>query len=358
MIVPLPFGLGLIEGYYGRQWGDAERIDMVRFLAQTGYRYYFYAPKGDRYLRGQWREPWPDADERRMHAIANACAANDIAWGVGLSPLGLVEDLSSAGLLDLRRKIASLDRVSPDILCILFDDMPRNIEQLAAAQIRVVDEVLSVTRCRHVLVCPSYYSNDPVLERLFGTMPADYWDELGTGLPPQVGLFWTGERVCSSDYHCEELQRIANRFRRKPVLWDNYPVNDGAKTSNFLHVDAFRGRPAELADALQAHFVNPMNQSWLSRIPLASLGDLYREKERYDAARAFRARAIELAGEPVGTLIVEDVALFQHVGLNAMSVEQTALLRARYAGLTSPYAREIVAWLDGEYTFDPACLTD
>lgn len=358
MITALPFGPGLIEGYYGRQWADAERAESIRFLAARGYRHYVYAPKGDRQLRGDWAGRWSDVDALRMRRLAAVCRDSGIAWGVGLSPLGLVENRSVANRDRLRDKIRYLDEFDVDILCILFDDMPRHIDALAAAQVEVVADVLAVTRARHVLVCPSYYSNDPALERLFGSRPPDYWGTLGRELPAEVGIFWTGERVCSTEYRCDELAPIAERFRRKPVLWDNYPVNDGAKISLFLHIDAFRARPAGLAQCVQAHFANPMNQCHLSRIPLASLAQLYREGDRYDPDAVFGRLAREIAGEAVGGMLVQDRDLLQRVGLGVMDDHAKAGLRQRYAGVDSPFAREVVAWLDGEYAFDPACLTD
>ena len=35
----LPFGLGLVEGFYGRQWRDEDRIACLRFIAGAGYRF-------------------------------------------------------------------------------------------------------------------------------------------------------------------------------------------------------------------------------------------------------------------------------------------------------------------------------
>jgi hyaluronoglucosaminidase len=54
----LPFATGLVEGFYGRQWRDEDRIACLRFIAGTGFRYYLYAPKGDAVLRRRWPERW------------------------------------------------------------------------------------------------------------------------------------------------------------------------------------------------------------------------------------------------------------------------------------------------------------
>lgn len=354
----LPFGLGLVEGFYGRQWRDEDRIACLRFIAGAGYRYYLYAPKGDAVLRRRWSERWDAADERRMRAIAGCCAETGLAWGFGLSPLGLVEDPSPAKLQRLRDKVRYLESFGARIQCILFDDMPRHVNALAAAQLDIVAEVMAASHAEHALVCPSYYSTDPVLERVFGAMPADYWEELGAGLPAETGIFWTGDKVCAQSQDAAGLGEIAARFARKPVLWDNYPVNDGARGSNFLRVDAFRGRGSELAGLTQAHFVNPMNQCWLSRLALQSLALLYQQGPAYDADAAFAQCTLAQCGEALAAALAADRDALQHEGLSALSGARLAQMRARYAAFRSPYAQEIVDWLKGGYAFDPACLTD
>jgi len=357
-VAELPFGLGLIEGFYGRPWGAADREAMLGFLGSIGYEYYVYAPKADATLRRGWSERWDPEGERCLQSLARRCHGAGLKWGVGLSPLGLVETLSAPNRRRLREKIRYIDQFSPEILCILFDDMPRAIERLAAGQLAVVEDVLATTRARHVVVCPSYYTSDPVLERLFGSMPPGYWSELGKELPKEVGIFWTGERVCSASYDCGALARIGEVFGRAPVLWDNYPVNDGARMSKFLHLDAFRGRPPELAQLTRAHFVNPMNQCWLSRIPLATLTALYREGREYEPRIALERSLRDACGEDLAEMLLADLAAFQARGLDGITQAEKNSLSERYRGVDSPFAREIADWLDGGYAFDPACLTD
>ncbi|MFZ1834266.1 MAG: beta-N-acetylglucosaminidase domain-containing protein [Pseudomonadales bacterium] len=354
----LPFGLGLIEGFYGRGWEERDRRDCIEFLAKSGYHYYVYAPKGDPCLRKNWRGRWAADAERLMHDISAQCARQQLLWGTGLSPLGLVENPTPGNRQSLRDKVRYLDGFGTQILCILFEDMPRGVDSLGELQCELVQEVLSVTSTPHVLVCPSYYSADPILEKLFGSMPPRYWETLGSTLPLEVGLFWTGEQVCSRSYDEESLRRIAGSFGRLPVLWDNYPVNDGAKASRLLHLDAFRNRPASLAQLSTAHFVNPMNQCWLSRIPLATLPRLYRDGPRYEPDVAFRRAADELCGREMGALLAEDLGFFQTAGLASLTPDLRRMLVDRYGRHDSPYARELLDWLANGYAFDPACLTD
>lgn len=353
----LPFATGLVEGFYGRQWSDADRLECLDFIAAIGFRYYIYAPKGDAWLRRRWSERWSPADEARMRAIAARSNRAGLLWGCGLSPLGLVEDGSATALARWRDKLGYLEDFGPQLLCILFDDMPRHIDALAERQAELVAIALETSRARHALVCPSYYSTDPVLERVFGKMPAGYWDDLGRLLPPEVGIFWTGERVCADAQSPHALRAIAARFGRAPVLWDNYPVNDGEKGAKFLRIDAFRGRSRDLADVVGAHFVNPMNQCWLSRIPLRTLAMLHERGAAYDPDAAFLSAARAECGAALAQELLRDLDLFQRDGLDAIDAARRVELARCYARHDSPGARELIGWLAGEYVFDPACLT-
>lgn len=355
---PLPFGIGLVEGFYGRQWRDEDRLACLDLLAASGFRYYLYAPKGDAALRRRWQDRWDVRDERRMRAIATSCTTHGLQWGFGLSPLGLVEDDSAQGRLHWREKLRYLGGFGPGLLCILFDDMPRQVDALAERQAEIVADAIAASDARHVLVCPSYYSTDPVLERVFGAMPERYWEDLGRLLPPEVGIFWTGEQVCAQAQCPAALAAIGARFGRLPVLWDNYPVNDGERGSKFLRIDAFRGRSAALSQVITAHFVNPMNQCWLSRIPLRTLGMLYAEGASYDPDAAFAIAVREECGAALGSELIGDLELLQQRGLDVIDPDARTGLMHRYTRHDGPHARELRAWLAGEYRFDPACLTD
>ena len=76
----------------------------------------------------------------------------------------------------------------------------------------------------------SYY------ETVFGAMPTNYWTDLGQGLDSRFDLFWTGPKVCSTDYPLDHLSWVAEQLGRRPFLWDNYPVNDGKKASDYLYL--------------------------------------------------------------------------------------------------------------------------
>ena len=165
-------------------------------------------------------------------------------------------------------------------------------------------------------------------------------------------MFWTGEEVCSREYSPGHLARVTQQLGRKPFLWDNYPVNDGQRMSQFLHVRAFTGRPASLAEHLSAHSVNPALQPALSCIPALTLAASYRVGDAYEYGRAFDHAAQTLLGAQFAALIREDILFLQDISLERLSDKTKDRLRLRYGDIDHDAAREIVNWLDGAYKFE------
>ena len=78
----------------------------------------------------------------------------------------------------------------------------------------------------------------------------------------------------------------------------------------------------------------------------------------YDPDASFVAACLELCDAPLGRMLIEDIELFQKTGLGKMTEDARRALTERYSAFRSnPYADEVLRWLEGDYTFDPACLT-
>jgi hyaluronoglucosaminidase len=350
---------GVVEGFFGRSWTWKDRKDYASFCHQHRYTYYIYAPKNDVFLRRRWTEPWPIETKINIQKIAVAYETLGVKFGVGLSPYELYLDLNKDGLNKLTRKIREINDVPCEILCILFDDMRGDIPNIAETQINIVHHVAEISTAEQIIMCPTYYSYDPVLEKVFGKCPDKYLETIGMGLDKNVDVFWTGPEVCSKEYPEEHILEVTQKLQRKPVIWDNYPVNDGAKKSNFLHLMAFENHPAKIKNLIKSHVVNPMNQGWLSRIPLFTLSDAYQTGDDYSPIYSFKKACNALCEKKLSDKIIEDMPTFNYVGLLNLKFEDKQDLIRKYQRHTqSPYANEIIDWLEGQYTFDPACLTE
>jgi hyaluronoglucosaminidase len=340
--------LGLIEGFYGTPWSFAERTDVVARLAPHGYGFYLYAPKSDGFLRRGWHEQHPHDIAQSLWQLSVSCREQGVRFGVGLSPFELYWNFDRQGGEALRHKIAMLDEIGIDDLAILFDDMRGDLPALARIQVDIVDFAAAHTGATRLIVAPTYYSDDPVLDRFFGQRPEGYLEDLGRMLDPEVEIFWTGPEVCSREYTTDHLERVADQLQRKPFLWDNYPVNDGPRMSQHLHLRAFSGRPASIDRHIVGHAVNPASQPTLSLIPALTLAESYARASAYDESEAFDLAAKQILGSELAALVTADLHVLQDVGLDNLG-PAAGLLRARYKEIDHPAAREIVDWLDGAW---------
>ena len=351
--------VGIIEGFYGEVWHHEARIAAADWGQPLGFSFYIYAPKADPFLRKRWSESYPAQDLVRMKDLSMRVRESGQKFGIGLSPFELYLDWSGPSRDVFEQKIRELNDIGVDLLCILFDDMKGDVPGLAAMQAEIADAAAQIASADQIILCPTYYSDDPVLEKVFGRAPDDYLPELGQSLDSIIDVFWTGPKVCSPGYSVDHLADVAARLGRKPFLWDNYPVNDGARMSKHLHLRGVTGRGAEILPHISGIAANPMNEPNLSRLPLATLIASFNSGADYTAEEATSALAIRLAGAEVGGALLADLHLLHDIGREEMGDAERNRLISKYETFGHhPYAQEVVAFLRGDYVFDPACLTD
>lgn len=348
------FLAGVIEGFYGRGWPAHLRIQYASYLSDLGLNSYLYCPKEDPFLRKRWQEDWPANEWAELQALARTYVRSGVQFGVGLSPFALYQSYGTAERTLLQRKIERLNELNLPLLAILFDDMPGDMPDLAARQLEIMHDIASWSSASRLLMCPTYYSYDPVLETFFGARPHSYWEELGLGLDADVDVFWTGNRVCSESVCADDVTAINESFGRNVVLWDNYPVNDGAVRSRHLYLDPLSQRESLTSAVLSGHFCNPMNQGVLSLPALTGLAALYGGPQQSE----LQDWLVHMLGSEVWRELQADQREFKEVGLDGMDEQRRHLLANKYASMQGPAAAETAGWLRGEYVFDPACLTD
>lgn len=341
--------IGVIEGFYGKSWSWDERQRMVRFLAENRFNTYWYAPKSDVYLRKNWALNWNNEDFQQLRKLSQYCLEHGIQFGIGLSPLALYDEWRDTGKAKLLERLKQIADLQPSGLALLFDDMQGDLPELASIQCEIAHTVRDNITVEQLIVCPSYYSFDPILEELFGNMPKNYWHELGDKLDKNIDLFWTGDKVISSEYPEKSLQKITTAFQRKPVIWDNSIVNDGRKTSPFLNIQAMFPL-SDIKNNIKSLIVNPMNAAGLSEICLLSLQLEGSEKQRLFAA-------INLCAPALKESLLANLHLFKEMGRDNLSVTETQHIDQLFREQSHAVAQNIISWLEGEYQFNPECLT-
>jgi hyaluronoglucosaminidase len=340
--------LGIIEGYFGRSWSWVERAAVVQRLAPAGYDFFHYAPKIDAKLRRDWQQLYDPMESAEIERFAAHCAAHKMRFGVGLTPYGAHLDFNDEVRTALKAKLAQLDALGINDLAILFDDMRGDLPDLANIQSDIVGFITEHSKASRFFMCPSYYSNDPVLDRVFGERPKGYLKTLGKGIDKAIPIYWTGEEVCSAEYRLGHLAETSEQLGRKLALWDNYPVNDGPRMSNYLHLRAFTGRPANLGKHVSHHAINPASQPILGCIPALTLPRSYQLGDAYCYGDEFFAAATSVCGEELALMLQKDMLRLQESGLDRMG-DACESLSARYAAIDHPAAREVVDWLASGY---------
>ena len=91
-----------------------------------------------RSLRKRWQEPHPEAELAALAALRESCRAEEVRFGIGLSPFELHLHPDRGWQDRLAAKLAALAVLKPDDLAILFDDMRGDVPELAERQAAIV----------------------------------------------------------------------------------------------------------------------------------------------------------------------------------------------------------------------------
>lgn len=344
---------GIIEGFFGPKWNDESRKSYAPFLKEHGGDFFIYAPKQDPYLRKKWREEWPQSYIEFLNDLSLHFKKHGILFGVGFSPFELGTDLSAADKKHLEEKLSLMSSIGIEMLGLFFDDMPTN-ENLAKAQIETIHLFKEHFRGK-IVFCPSYYTPDPILDKVFGARPPGYLNEIAAGVPVDVSIAWTGPKVISQEIPVEHLKETTELLRRPPFLWENLYANDGPKNCKFLKLKYFSGRSPDALKLAEAYGFNMMNQSELSKI--VYLSSLYVSEGMFESEAFEKASRTLCSGEFADFLILNRLK-FLDLGLDQLGSEEKKRLLESLQNFSDKQAAEIIDWLEGKYVVGTECLTD
>jgi hypothetical protein len=114
-------------------------------------------------------------------------------------------------------------------------------------------------------------------------------------------MVWTGPKVASPEITVAQAQEWGEYLHRKPLVWDNFPVNDDRRWR--LHLGPLRGRDPNLPAALEGLVSNPMNQARASLLPLATVADYEWNPLAYDPSKSLQHALVSQYGSSAPQLL-------------------------------------------------------
>jgi hypothetical protein len=311
-----PFPIhGVVEGFYGSHWTPEERLDIIRFMGEFGLQSYFYAPKDDPYHRSRWREPYSGEHLTIFEELLEVAQRHRVTIWYAISPgLDMVYS-SEEDYQALMAKMEAMIDLGIAHVALFLDDVPETLNHeadreafanLGEAHVHVINRLHTDLSERGVelSVCPTTYTD------AWGDR--EYVRILGEGVPSEIPLFWTGVDVAIARITADQARNWGEKMQRKPLIWDNFPVNDFDSWRVFL--GPLEGRAPGLAETTTGIVANPMNQPYASMIPLATVAYYALDPYNYEPEPALERALQELFPPQTLTYIRELVALYREPG--------------------------------------------
>lgn len=314
------FLAGVIEGFYGQPWTQAERFELFDWMADWGLNTYLYAPKDDLKHRALWRELYSDSESEALRQLIHACQQRNVRFIYALSPGLDIRYSNEAELNYLRKRFEQMLALGCHDFSLLFDDIPDRLDSedikkwglLASAQCHVANAMFTWTRERRpdarFLFCPTPYCSRMAEQKHGGE---NYLPTIGRELLPEIDVFWTGPEIISRDITVEHVDGLRAVLRRKPLIWDNLHAND--YDGRRFYCGPYAGRPPELRNAVSGLLSNPNNEFPLNYVPLRTLAKFICCEGTWDARHAYLSAMREWLPrfETIsGPIALEDLILF------------------------------------------------
>lgn len=292
---------GFIEGFYGRVWDDEKRRRVLKLVSEGGMNAYFYSPKDDPFLRQKWRCEYGKFSLDKFSELFRYTKELGIELYYCLSPGLDIVYSSEEDLNVIAEKFNSIYAIGVRCFGLFLDDIPDKLtdERDIAAYGNVCDAHISlINRLSEIMpydtrlvICPMQYHGS-------GSEP--YITALCRGIPEKVSVFWTGKKICSPELTSADAEFFMKNTGRKPLYWDNYPVND-AEMYGEMHIGAYLNRSSDLCDYSEGIVSNVMEYPLSSAISLLTICDYLSDPENYSPESSFKNAVEKVTGDSYET---------------------------------------------------------
>ena len=284
---------GVIEGFYGRPWGQQQRLELLGLMQELELNTYLYCPKDDLKHRALWRELYTGDELQGLCTLIESCRTHDIEFLYGIAP-GLTIRYSDDSEMELlQARFRQLLDAGCRSFAILFDDIPGEMAEadsaafgsLAKAQCEMANAIYSELLAKpggRLIFCPTPYCQRMADDQHGG---ADYLNEVGRHLDEGIDIFWTGPEIISREITIESVSELRETIQRKPVIWDNLHANDYDMTRVFL--GPYSGRSLELREEVAGFLINPNCEFEANYVALKTLAGYLRASGSWNSRNAY-----------------------------------------------------------------------
>lgn len=268
---------GVVEGFYGNNWSQTDRIRQFQFYGENKMNVYIYGPKDDPYHRGQWRVNYPADKAALMRELVEVAHANKVQFVWAIHP-GVDIKWNKTDSLNVVKKLEAMYELGVRSFAVFFDDISgEGTSGIKQAQLLnyVTDEfVRKHDDVNPLIMCPTEYN------RGWSSDNSTYLSALKNNLYPEVRVMWTGNSVVDF-INKGDHNWINPRIGRKAYIWLNYPVTDYC--ARHLLMGPTYGNDLDIADMLSGYTSNPMEYAEASMLSLYSIADYTWHMATYDS---------------------------------------------------------------------------
>lgn len=283
---------GVIEGYYGIPWGNKKRADIMKFTSEFKGNVFIFAPKDDPYHRDKWYELYPQEELEEISKLARLGESIKTRYVWTISPFKkdsspIDEDNFEESVVKLLDKFNQLYDCGVRQFGVLGDDVGKLPKETV---VKVMKEVSKWGREKgdvydFVFVPASYVLADWGFD-------ADELDIYSKEFPNDVQIMFTGDITCApitqSAINGFKTKETKIGFRRDPLFWMNWPVNDIDRKET---IRVFMGK-AEMYHKGVTNIVgtvtNPMQEAYASFPAIFQTCDYSWNTESFDYEKSWR----------------------------------------------------------------------
>ena len=267
---------GVVEGFYGTPWSHQARLSQIAFYARHKMNVYIYGPKDDPWHRDKWREPYPEAEAKRISELATYARSLGVNFYWAIHP-GVDIKWTEQDRDYLVAKLEKMYDLGVRSFAVFFDDIwgegtraDKQAELLNYVDNNFIQKKHDVAP---LIMCPTEYN------RAWANDEKGYLRTLGTKMNQGIEIMWTGNSVV----HCidrESQEWINQRINRKSYIWWNFPVSDFVR-DHILLGPAY-GNDLDIAETMSGFVSNPMEHAEASKISLYGIADYTWNMPAYD----------------------------------------------------------------------------